>query len=381
MIDALSLSQLAARHGGVLFQPDCLFLGASTDTRSIDAGDLFVALRGPNFDANDYLLSAQDAGACGVIAERREESLELPQLIVEDSLEALRELAAMNREKFSGSLVAITGSSGKTTVKEMLRTVLEQVAPTHATKGNLNNHIGVPLSLLHIAANDQYSVIEMGASGLGEIAPLSELAKPDVALVNNVSAAHLEGFGSLENVQETKAGIFSGLDDSGKAIVNRDCSSATSYLRLLQGREMLTFSAQADTRADIVARSVVDTGEGVRFEIHTQQDSVLVQMSVFGEHNVSNALAVTACALALNVPLQKIVQGMEQFSPVAGRQAMHLLGNGAELIDDSYNANPASVQAAIHVLKKKPGYKVLVLGDMGEPVSYTHLTLPTKRIV
>lgn len=365
MIAPLSLAAVAATLGALLQQGDARFTRVATDSRQLQPGDLFVALRGANFDGHDFLHTAANAGACGLVVEEFDASLSLPQLVVRDTLLALGQIARLNRDAFAYPLIAITGSSGKTTVKTMVADILRECGSVLMTQGNFNNHIGVPLTLLQIARDHTFAVIEMGASSIGEIGYLCTLAKPDVALVNNVMPAHIAGFGSLENVALAKGEIYLGLAAQGTAVINIDDAFAPQWLALIKQQTMITVSL-TNASADCFARNISATAECTSFTLVVQQDAIDINLPTPGEHNIRNALAAAACAFAVGASLTHIKQGLEKFVPVSGRLSRQHTPDGALVIDDSYNANPGSVRAAIQVLATQPGQKVLVLGDMGE---------------
>ncbi len=355
------------------------FTQVNTDTRTLAEGDLFVALKGERFDAHDFIQQAVDKKPCALVVERYFPEISLPQLVVSDSLLALGQIAAFNRSLFAGPVVAITGSSGKTTVKTMLASILQQAGETHATRGNFNNHIGVPLTLLQLTAEHKFAVVEMGASGPNEIAYLCELAKPDVTMINNVMPAHIEGFGSIEGVAKAKGEIYQALSLGQTAVVNLDEKFAAGWLQQLHEKSVSVIKVGLHNQsADVFASDILldhpaplehpsGGGEffGVQFQLHYKNQIVPVSMSAQGEHNVRNALMASACALALKVDLKKIQQGLQNFSPVAGRMARYQGVAGSQIIDDSYNANPGSVRAAIDVLARAE-QNVLVLGDLAE---------------
>lgn len=346
-----------------LLNGDAIFTQVNTDTRTLMAGELFVALRGDKFDAHDFIQQAVAKNPVALVVEKYFPEIGLPQLVVSDSMLALGQIAAFNRQLFTGPVIAITGSSGKTTVKTMLASILQQAGNTHATKGNFNNHIGVPLTLLQLNAYHQFAVIEMGASGPNEIAYLCELAKPNVSMINNVMPAHIEGFGSIEGVAKAKGEIYQALEASGVAVVNLDDQFSGFWLHALIRSSVIRVSLQQPT--DCYATKIQLHKDAVEFELHYQTDFCLINLQIPGEHNIRNALMSAACALAIGIDLQKIQQGLKNFSPVAGRMSRHIGIHGAEIIDDSYNANPGSVRAAIDVLARLPK-GVLVLGDLAE---------------
>ncbi|WP_439509651.1 UDP-N-acetylmuramoyl-tripeptide--D-alanyl-D-alanine ligase [Marinimicrobium koreense] len=365
MIGTIFLSELNRRFGGELNQGDVEFRRLSTDTRTVQAGDLFLALRGERFDGHEFVQIAVDRGACGVVVDQPVPDLTVPQWVVPDTLAALGQVALLNRERFRGPLVAITGSSGKTTVRTMLAGILVRAGGVLATRGNLNNHIGVPLTLLELDEHHEYAVIEMGASGPGEIASYCQWAKPDVALINNVMPAHIEGFGSVEGVARAKGEIYTALDENGIAVINRDDAFASYWLSSLGGRRVISVSLDQQ-EADCRARDIEYRPDSVLFTLITGNEEARVQLAVPGEHSVRNALAAAGCALALGLSAQAIARGLESFEPVAGRMSARRGWADALIIDDSYNANPGSVRAAIEVLAAHQGKRILVLGDMGE---------------
>lgn len=371
MMSELSLSQMAQAYGGTLMYPDCRFQSVSTDSRQIDDGQLFVALKGDRFDAHEFL-SQVATRASGMVVERPEKEINVPQWVVPNTTEALGQIARVNREGFSGPVIAITGSSGKTTVKEMVATILRQSlgdcsegGAVLATAGNLNNHIGVPLTLLGLGPQHRYAVVEMGASAQGEIKYLCGIALPDVVVVNNVLPAHVAGFGSVENIAKAKGEIYQGVSAQGLAIVNLDEPYAAQWCAEARAR-VLTFSVD-DTGADFFAKQIdVDDCGRHTFVLVSPAGEAAIQLSLGGRHNVANALAAAACAHAVGVAPGAIASGLNHLTPVPGRLNFDYLPSGATLIDDTYNANPGSVKAAINTLVCVTGKHILVLGDMGE---------------
>jgi UDP-N-acetylmuramoyl-tripeptide--D-alanyl-D-alanine ligase len=341
---------------------DVSFNGVSTDSRSIVPGSLFIALHGPNHDGHQHVAAAAAAGAVAALVEYPVDCV-IPQIIVEDSRLALGQLASSWRRELATPLVAVTGSNGKTTVKEMCAAILGAAGETLATRGNLNNDIGVPLTLLRLQQQHRYGVIEMGANHPGEIAYLTALAHPQVAILNNAAAAHLEGFGSLEGVARAKAEIFEGLDDNGVAIINDDDAFAPLWRELTRSKQILSFGLEQG--ADVTARWQGDV-YGSRLEITTPVGEFRIDLGLPGRHNVMNALAAIAAATALNIESEQIVAGLESMQAVGGRLQVRHARNGATLLDDSYNANPASLRAGIKVLAECAGQRYLALGDMGE---------------
>lgn len=352
-----------------LYHQDVVFSRVNTDTRSIQSGDLFVALKGERFDAHDFAEQAIAAGAVALVVDHPL-ALDVSQLIVTDTRIALGQIAEYNRRFFNGLLFAITGSSGKTTVKEMLAEILAGGGQVLATQGNLNNDIGVPLTLLRLSPDDEYAVIEIGASGPGEIGYSAGLAHPDIALVNNAMGAHLEGFGSLEGVVKAKGEIYDGLTAQGCAVVNLDDLHAAQWIARIGanavGTRVLTFAVNAPG-ADVSASGLqLQDNSCYAFTLLHADTSERVNLKVMGRHNVMNALAAASLVVAAGLPLSLAVAGLERFQAVKGRMCSLPGIAGARVIDDSYNANPGSVKAAIHALHELKGERVLVLGDMGE---------------
>jgi UDP-N-acetylmuramoyl-tripeptide--D-alanyl-D-alanine ligase len=370
VIGRLTLSQAAIAYGGTLLYPDCEFSSVSTDSRTLVEGELFVALQGGNFDGHDFLTEVATR-ACGLVVSEPDKMINLPQWVVADTTVALGQLARLNRNRFEGVLVALTGSAGKTTVKEMIARILGLCGPTLATRGNLNNHIGVPKTLFELNDQHRYAVVEMGASGPGEIAYLGQIAKPDVVLVNNVMPAHLEGFGSEAMIAETKGAIYRSVKQLGTAVINLDESWAYKWQGMCQCATVLGYSLE-DSSADIGVDGDVElAGEGSRFVLRVNGQSRELFLPVPGRHNIANALAAAACAHASGASLDSIVAGLESMQSVKGRGQILPGLMDSQVIDDTYNANPGSVKAAIDVLAERVGKRILVLGDMAELGSMT----------
>lgn len=370
----MSLSEVVRTLGARRIGPDREFDAVSTDSRKIGAGELFIALRGENFDGYEFVAGAFEAGAVAVMVNAdsyQAHPLVPPSagtlLVVEDTRLALGQLAAHWRSKFAIPLAAITGSNGKTTVKEMLAAILRDAAggaaAVLATRGNLNNDIGLPLTLLGLRPQHRYAVVEMGMNHPGEIDYLTRIAHPDVALINNASGAHLEGLGSVEAVAQAKGEIFAGLGDHGTAVINEDDPYASLWRSLAGTSQLLEFGLCTDAE---VSGRWQPHGNGLNLDVQSPLGHFAVELQVPGEHNARNALAAIAAAIALNVPQSSIVAGLSGFGGVAGRLQRKAGRNGAMLIDDTYNANPASMRAAIGVLAQQPGRRIFVLGDMGE---------------
>ena len=361
---AMRMSELAGPLAATLLGADREIRGVTTDSRRVCEGDLFVALCGERFDGHDYLAQAAAAGAAGAVVSRAVET-PLTLLKAADTQAALGRLGAYNRGLYRGPLVAITGSSGKTTVKNMVRAVLAQRGQTLATEGNFNNEIGVPLTLLRLAPEHRFAVVEMGAARAGDIAWLCELGRPTVALLLNAGSAHLESFGSVEGVAAAKGEIFDGLGSDDVAVINADQSWAGQWRERAAPARVIDFGLQqpaAVSASDIRSHGV----EGVSFTAHTPAGDIAVRLGLPGVHNVANALAATAVGLACGLSLEEIGAGLAQAAPVSGRLAVGHTPAGATVVDDCYNANPGSVRAAIDILAGCDGRRTLLLGAMRE---------------
>ncbi len=358
------LQELAVLLRAELTGGDGAFLGVSTDTRKLEAGQLFVALRGPRFDGHKFLQEAADRGAAAALVSTASD-VAISQVRVPDTLRALGELAADWRRRFDIPVIGITGSFGKTTIKEMVAAILSRRGPLLVTRGNLNNEIGVPLTLFGLAGHHQSAVIEMGANHAREIARLCAIAAPDIGLVTTAGACHLEGFGSLEGVARAKGEMFESLAADGVAVINADDSYAALWRQLASGRRIVTFGFGPGS--DFTARNVRQTAaDEISFVLVCRAGEADVRLALAGRHNVMNALAAAAAAAQVGADLEQMVQGFGAVAPVSGR--MQLLRNcaGGRLIDDSYNASPRAVRAAIEYLCELPGRPWAVLGDMGE---------------
>ncbi|CAA0109985.1 UDP-N-acetylmuramoyl-tripeptide--D-alanyl-D-alanine ligase [Halioglobus japonicus] len=373
---SMTLSELREPLAAQLLGDDKVFTGVSTDSRTVRAGDLFVALHGEHFDGHDYLLQVQSEGAAAALVTQPV-SGSLPLLQVADTQRALGRLGALNRQQFSGPLVAITGSSGKTTVKNMVHAVLAQRGETLATEGNFNNEIGVPLTLLRLRPEHEFAVVEMGAAKAGDIDWLCELARPTVALLLNAMPAHLQGFGSVEGVATAKGEIYDRLGATDTAIINADQPWAKQWRKRAAAATVLDFGMQQP--AAISARDVQSRGiDGVSFTVSTPVGDMVMRLLLPGVHNVSNALAAVAVGLACDISLTEIRDGLESLQPVSGRLRSLRTPQGAVVVDDCYNANPGSVRAAIDMLASCSGRRTLVLGamrELGENSDALHLEM------
>ncbi len=360
----MMLSEIATALNAPMQGQDVNVLSVGSDSRHIEADQLFVAIKGERFDGNGFAAEAIQQGAAAALVSDAD-VVASPSVLVTDTKQALGQLAHYWRQKFDLPVVAITGSNGKTTVKEMIASIL-RVAKGRvlATKGNLNNDIGMPLTLLNIRAEHQYAVIEMGMNHLDEIRYLTHIACPQVAVVNNAGTAHIGELGSREAIAEAKGEIFEGLVEGGVAVINADDRFAAYWQSLNADKRVITFGLQAD--ADVTADYQTD-GEQTQLNLKTLTGDVAVHLSVLGEHNVSNALAACAVAVALNISNADIAKGLTQFAGVQGR--LHVLAGeqGAVVIDDTYNANPDSMKAAIDVLTNQSAADtIFIMGDMAE---------------
>lgn len=362
---SMALHQAADSVHGQLQGNDAIFSGCSTDTRTLQKGELFIALRGERFDGHTFIDQAIESGACAAMVEAGPEQ-SLPVIVVDDCRRAMNDLAHYWRQQFKIPVVAITGSNGKTTVKDLVTAILSGLGPVLSTRGNLNNDIGVPLTLFGLGPQHRFAVIEMGANHPGEIDNLSHTAVPDVAVITQCGPAHLQGFGSMQGIAAAKSEIYNGVGENGVAIINLDDEFATYWIDKTKHLGQITFGMTE--AADVHAEDVqLDSNNACySFQLKTASDSIQVSLGLPGKHNLHNALAAAACALALEVDLPKVKHGLESFTGVPGRLQMKPGTGGCRILDDSYNANPGSLRAAIDVLTALNGRRWLVLGDMGE---------------
>jgi UDP-N-acetylmuramoyl-tripeptide--D-alanyl-D-alanine ligase len=367
MIGSMSLANLAKQLNGQLSGADVSFSSLSTDTRTIHPGDAYLALVGERFDGNDYVDEAKQRGAAAAIVSKPREA-DLPLLQVADTHRALAQIARENRLRSEAKVIALTGSQGKTTVKEMLAAILAQAGPTLYTSANLNNTIGVPLTLLRLDKSHRFAVIEMGANGQGEIAFSVNAARPNLALITNASDAHVEGFGSLQGIVEAKGEILDGLQPGGRALLNADDPNVGQWIKRAAAHHVVLFSYDNKYgQASYYARKVSIAEQGrVSFELQSPLGSQAVSLRLLGRHNVFNAVAAACAAIEAGASLEQVAAGLAACETVPGR-LMPLSGiNGSDIIDDSYNASPASFFAAIDVLMTFRGKKILLAGDMKE---------------
>jgi UDP-N-acetylmuramoyl-tripeptide--D-alanyl-D-alanine ligase len=377
MIESALLSQLAALEGCVLNGRDVPFDSISIDTRTLGQGDLFIAIRGDSFDGHNYINQAEEAGCCGIVVEESV-SCSTPNLQLNNTTHALGTIAGINRSAFKGSVIGLTGSSGKTTTKNMLATILNLKAPTCATVGNFNNEIGVPLTLLNISEKHHFAVIEMGARTVGDISYLGQFVKPNVAILLNAGVAHIDVFGSYESIVSAKGEIFNALGDQGIAVVNADDPAADLWVQQLQGKTIYSFALSElpfsnkgtktlhKIKHKLWAENIVCRAESSTYTLRFNEKVQEVNLSAPGMHNIANSLAAAAAAIAVGVSLELIAHGLFNLKSFSGRLEATKLKHDLHLIDDSYNANPDSMIAALNVLSLYDGQKVAVLGEMAE---------------
>lgn len=336
----------------------------SINSQRVEPGALFIAIQGENFDGHNFIEEAKAKGAVAAIISKPVQT-SLPTIMADDTRIALGKIAKKWREQYSLPVIAVTGSCGKTTTKGMIANILQQAGNTIATEGNLNNDIGLPLTLLKLTAEQQYAVFELGANHLGEIQYLTDIAKPRVSLITNAGAAHLEGFGNIEGVAREKSAIYQGLDENGTAILNIDDNYADFWKTAINQRKTITFSLSQP--ADFYAKNVDLNLEGQpQFILVTPTGELPIHLPLVGAHQVANALAAAAACFAVDISLENIKKGLESLPPISKRWVIKKGLNGATVIDDSYNANPLSMHTALQALSHYPGERICILGDMGE---------------
>jgi UDP-N-acetylmuramoyl-tripeptide--D-alanyl-D-alanine ligase len=362
-------SELAAITQGTLHGPDVEFSAASIDSRTLNAGDWFFAIPGERFDGHDFVTQVAEKGAGGAVVQRYVDC-PLPQLCVADVRLALGRIAAAWRDRFNGRVVGVTGSNGKTTCKEMIAAVLATDGEVWKTQGNLNNDLGVPLTLMKLRPEHRYAVVEMGANHPGEIAYVAGLARPQVGLITNAGAAHLEGFGSREGVASAKGELITSLPADGVAILNADDRFFSFWTELAGARRIVSFgigeTAAVRGVTDSIRVSAGEQGFRTHFDFLYQGVRHEAAIGVAGQHNVANALASVAVGVALGLKMDRIVNGLAQSRPATGRMQPMSAESGALVINDTYNANPSSFDAALDVLLHLPGEPWVALGAFGE---------------
>ncbi len=370
-----------------------VFTGVSSDTRTIQPNDLFVAISGPHFDGHHFIAQAAEKKAAAIMIDRACDTT-LPYLRVDNTIKAMGILAAAHRAQFNIPIIGVTGSCGKTSTRALIASILSECAPTLFSESSFNNHIGVPLTVLRLNAQHQYAVIEIGANHFGEIADLTHIVKPDVALIINAAEAHLDGFGDVAGVCKAKGEIFQGLAPNGIAILNADDPHLTDWEAMIAAQFSLGSTENVEAKkptilrfslskpVDVYAQEIsLNTDNTSQFILVTPQGKTRIHLPLLGRHNISNALAAAAAAFAVHIPLNAIQAGLEKVSAVQKRLNIHEIGDDIYLIDDSYNANPLSVMAAIDTLATQSGKKILVLGDMkelGEQTEAAHFQIGEK---
>ncbi|EKO3571625.1 UDP-N-acetylmuramoyl-tripeptide--D-alanyl-D-alanine ligase [Vibrio metschnikovii] len=359
------LSTISHVVQGQLLGADSIISSVSTDTRRIEPEGLFIALVGERFDAHQFAQQAIDAGAKALLVERAL-AVDVAQIVVSNTKQALGQLGCWVHQQCQTPTIAITGSCGKTTVKEMVASILSAKGQVLYTAGNFNNDIGVPLTLLRSSREDDFAVIELGANHIGEIAYTTQLVKPDVALVNNVAAAHLEGFGSIDGVKQAKGEIYQGLAPGKTALVNLDSHGGELWSKVLADKQVKTFSVNQQNADFFASQIALNQAGEASFTLHTPQGEQPVTLGIIGQHNVSNALAASALAMEMGASIQEVAVGLAQLSAVKGRVDVSLLTPMIRLIDDSYNASVPAMKAAIELLASFSGCRWLILGNMAE---------------
>jgi len=366
MID-LRLHEICNLVNGEMYGEDKVISSVSIDTRALTKGALYVAIKGEQFDGHEFIQQAEAAGAGALLLNERIDSA-LPQVVVADTRLALAELAGAIRDKAQVKVCGVTGSNGKTTVKEMISAILAMQSPVLSTLGNFNNDIGVPLSLLRLEKSHEFAVIEMGANHADEIAYTSRYAKPDVVVITNVAAVHIEGFGCIDGVASAKAEIIESLSEDGVAILNADDDYFNLWRAIAGQRECLSFGLNdiADVRAENISNTLQNEQFISTFNLVFNEQKTSIKLALAGEHNIKNALAASAACIALGVDVAQIKQGLEQLNSVKGRMQLQATKKGYRVVNDSYNANPASLQVALEAIHANATKFWVALGEFGE---------------
>jgi len=373
-LPVLTIEEILSATGGTLVRGDGtrVMKGLSTDSRTIGSGNLFIALVGERFDGHEYLRDAVRAGAAGLLVHRRQDAVytqispEIPIVFVQDTLRALGDIAHFRRRQLTIPVIAVTGSSGKTTTKEMLATIMARKKKVLKSPGNFNNLIGLPRTLLEVDESHEVAILEMGTNTKGEIARLTDICAPDIGIITNIGPAHLEGLGSIAGVREEKGDLFAHMHERGTVVINNDDAEVAILARRWRGGK-ITFGIRRE--ADVHAEHIVHlTGGKMGFTLSIGSFREAISMSVLGEHNIYNALAAAASSRALGIEDDVICTGLKEFAQVNGRMSLYCLNNGVYLIDDTYNANPASMREALQTLMRlsEGQTSVVIFGDMLE---------------
>lgn len=365
----LTLSGLATAINAQYVGDDQSFQGASIDTRTLRSGQIYIALVGENFDGHQFIPQAIAKGASAIVVSQQQQHLTIPQIVVDDTTRALGQLAKLWRQQFNIPVVAITGSCGKTTTKEMIASILKQRGKVCYTHLNLNNHIGAPLTLLQLDASHQYAVLEVGTSYPGEIAYLADIVQPTVAVITNIRGVHLESLHSLDGIAEEKSAIYQGLSEDGIAIINHDEPYAKKWHKLIGNRHNVSFASK--NKADITAEHYHYGNTGVFLDVITPLGKQAIAVPLFGDHILEDSLAAIATTMALGATLHNVAQGLASVSSSPGRFCRHILPDDTILIDDTYNGSIDACKSAIKTLERFDGKRIFVMSHIAELGQYT----------
>ncbi|MBT6043462.1 MAG: UDP-N-acetylmuramoyl-tripeptide--D-alanyl-D-alanine ligase [Gammaproteobacteria bacterium] len=372
MIGLMNLQEVQEEAGGLITGGDAVFCDVSIDTRTLKPNELFIAVKGPNFNGNDFIPTAVEKKACGIVAGMEANELvaiDIPVMTVNDTRQVLGKIGAMNRNRSKACVIALTGSQGKTSVKEMTAKILGECGEVIMTQGNLNNDLGVPLSLIKIEEQHEFAVIELGANGPNEIAYSAGLTRPKIGHITNIAGTHLEGFGDLAGVAKAKSEIWQKIEAGGTAVINLDDHFAEQFINEIHslGKHLVSVSGNGNSSADYFADQIdLQEFQGVSFRLNSSKGAVNINLQVSGKHNVCNAMAAAAMAITAGAELAQVKAGLEKFAAVKGRMSVVPGQKNSILIDDTYNASPSSFHAAIDVLALSQGTRIVVMGDMGE---------------